>query len=81
MRLGLKSLRLVALALAGASLAARSVVVVAPGEFAVPVLFGAVRPAALPEGPHLVNPLASHPRLTVRGAARGRRTGAARSWR
>src|SRR5689334_9884736 len=46
--------------------AARGFVVVGPGEVAIPVLFGAVQPVALSEGPHLTNPFASYPRLSVR---------------
>lgn len=56
--------RLIAAALL---VAARGFVVVGPGEVAMPVLLGAVQPADLGEGPHLANPLASYPQLSVRG--------------
>ena len=62
-----KRILVVALLLAAALLVtAQGFVVVGPGEVAVPVLFGAVQPVALGEGPHLADPLASYPRLSVR---------------
>lgn len=45
---------------------AQVVVIVEPGEVAVPVRLGAVQPAALREGLHLADPLTRFPRMTVR---------------